>query len=213
MSILTPVRAATILALDAAQDGLSLSETARAIEAPLSSAQRALGDLVKTGAVTVERRRYRPVAAYPWKALAAIAAVEVDPVRQARLRRRATTSGARIPATSRDRIADLPVTDLVKNALAVAVERIVERVHPLQIILFGSQARGEAWPDSDVDLLVVEETVTDRQAATVELLRALAGIGVAKDVIVATPETLAAAAPDSVSAAAVREGRTVYERG
>jgi len=28
----------------------------------------------------------------------------------------------------------------------------------------------------------------DRQAATVELLRALAGLGIAKDVIVATPE-------------------------
>jgi predicted nucleotidyltransferase len=213
MSILTPVRAATILALDSAQDGLSLSQTAHAIEAPLSSTQRALGDLVKTGAVTVERHRYRPVAAYPWKALAAIATVEVDPVRRTRLRQRATTAGARIPATSRDRIAELPATDLVKNVIAVAVDRIVERVHPLQIILFGSQARGEAWPDSDIDLLVIEETVTDRQAATVELLRALAGIGIAKDVIVATPETLAAASPDSVTAAAVREGRTVYERG
>jgi hypothetical protein len=35
------------------------------------------------------------------------------------------------------------------------VKRIVKKFHPQQIILFGSHARGEAGPDSDVDLLVV----------------------------------------------------------
>jgi predicted nucleotidyltransferase len=35
------------------------------------------------------------------------------------------------------------------------VRRIVERFDPEQIILFGSAARGEAGPESDVDLLVV----------------------------------------------------------
>ncbi len=33
--------------------------------------------------------------------------------------------------------------------------RIVKKFHPRQVILFGSHARGEAGPDSDVDLLVV----------------------------------------------------------
>jgi predicted nucleotidyltransferase len=37
------------------------------------------------------------------------------------------------------------------------VERIVKRFSPEQVILFGSQARGDAGPDSDVDLLVVME--------------------------------------------------------
>jgi predicted nucleotidyltransferase len=35
------------------------------------------------------------------------------------------------------------------------VQRIVNKFHPEKIILFGSQARGTAGPDSDVDLLVV----------------------------------------------------------
>ena len=35
------------------------------------------------------------------------------------------------------------------------VKRIVRKFHPEQIILFGSQARGDAGPDSDVDLLIV----------------------------------------------------------
>jgi len=34
-------------------------------------------------------------------------------------------------------------------------ERIVQRFHPVRVILFGSHARGDARPDSDVDLLVM----------------------------------------------------------
>jgi predicted nucleotidyltransferase len=37
------------------------------------------------------------------------------------------------------------------------VEVIIRDVDPETIILFGSRARGEARPDSDVDLLVVEK--------------------------------------------------------
>ncbi len=35
------------------------------------------------------------------------------------------------------------------------VEEIVDRVHPVRVILFGSVARGDETPDSDLDLLVV----------------------------------------------------------
>jgi predicted nucleotidyltransferase len=35
------------------------------------------------------------------------------------------------------------------------VQRIVEAVHPLRIILFGSAVRGEMTADSDLDVLVV----------------------------------------------------------
>jgi predicted nucleotidyltransferase len=35
------------------------------------------------------------------------------------------------------------------------VERIVDVLHPLQIWLFGSRARGEARPDSDWDLMAI----------------------------------------------------------
>ncbi|MCD6211638.1 MAG: nucleotidyltransferase domain-containing protein, partial [Sulfurovum sp.] len=34
------------------------------------------------------------------------------------------------------------------------VDRIVERFQPDKVILFGSHARGEADPDSDIDLLI-----------------------------------------------------------
>ena len=36
------------------------------------------------------------------------------------------------------------------------IRRIVEVAHPEKIILFGSAARGEMGPNSDVDLLVIK---------------------------------------------------------
>jgi len=41
------------------------------------------------------------------------------------------------------------------EAISEMTERIVQCFHPLRVILFGSHARGDARPDSDVDLLVV----------------------------------------------------------
>lgn len=43
----------------------------------------------------------------------------------------------------------------VKAKIELMVERIATRVDPERIVLFGSHARGDARPDSDVDLLVV----------------------------------------------------------
>jgi predicted nucleotidyltransferase len=39
--------------------------------------------------------------------------------------------------------------------LARVIERLAEAFHPERIYVFGSQARGEATPDSDIDLLIV----------------------------------------------------------
>ena len=43
-----------------------------------------------------------------------------------------------------------------------AARRIAAAAPGARVILFGSHARGEAGPDSDVDLLVVEPRVADR---------------------------------------------------
>ena len=43
-----------------------------------------------------------------------------------------------------------------EDLLAQMAQVIVREVKPERIILFGSHARGEARPDSDVDLLVIE---------------------------------------------------------
>ncbi len=67
------------------------------------------------------------------------------------------------------------------------VNRIVSGFHPEKVILFGSYARGEAGPDSDVDLAVIFPDIQGRRLdKAVEIGVALHGMGVPKDVIVLT---------------------------
>jgi uncharacterized protein len=65
-----------------------------------------------------------------------------------------------------------------------AARRIVAAAPGARVILFGSHARGEAGPDSDVDLLVVEPHVADRFGEIVRLQRVLAPLRLPADVVV-----------------------------
>ena len=65
-----------------------------------------------------------------------------------------------------------------------AARRIAGAAPGARVILFGSHARGEAGPDSDVDLLVVEPRVEDRNREVVRLQRVLAPLRLPADVIV-----------------------------
>jgi predicted nucleotidyltransferase len=65
-----------------------------------------------------------------------------------------------------------------------AARRIAEAAPGARAILFGSHARGEAGPDSDVDLLVVEPHVEDHNREIVRLQRVLAPLRLPADVIV-----------------------------
>ena len=49
------------------------------------------------------------------------------------------------------------------RAIDELVTQVVRAVSPLKIILFGSAARGQAGPDSDIDLLVVMPEGTHRR--------------------------------------------------
>jgi predicted nucleotidyltransferase len=64
------------------------------------------------------------------------------------------------------------------------VRRMVESVHPLRIILFGSAARGEMGPHSDLDTLVVVPDDRNCVEDNNTLVRSLRGLGCAKDIIV-----------------------------
>jgi predicted nucleotidyltransferase len=92
--------------------------------------------------------------------------------------------------------------------------RIVKRFHPEQIILFGSHARGDARPDSDVDLLVVMDFEGRALDKGLDILVALHDIRVAKDVIVTRPEDFAwrKDVVGTIEWPAAREGKVLYAR-
>ena len=74
--------------------------------------------------------------------------------------------------------------------LQALIDRIVETVDPLRIILFGSRALGTAGPDSDYDLpVVMPEGVAEREVAG-DLYFHKRGIDAAVDFLVATNATL-----------------------
>jgi predicted nucleotidyltransferase len=92
------------------------------------------------------------------------------------------------------------------------VERIVDSVHPLRIIMFGSAARGDMGPDSDVDLLVVMPEGTHRRHTAMFLHSQFHGIPLSVDVLVATPSDLERYR-DSVGliyGTILREGQYIY---
>lgn len=100
---------------------------------------------------------------------------------------------------------------LSETILQEIVRRVVEVAAPEKIILFGSAARGEMGPDSDVDLLVVKSTAYRRKLAQT-IYKNLLGLTQPVDVVVVTPADLEryASSPALVFESALREGRIVY---
>lgn len=66
------------------------------------------------------------------------------------------------------------------------IRRMVERTSPAKVVLYGSYARGEADQDSDVDLLVLFDELTDRRGIVTDLYDSVSEIDVPKDIIIAT---------------------------
>ena len=102
----------------------------------------------------------------------------------------------------------------VRSQISRMVDRIVERFQPERIMLFGSHARGEGTPDSDVDLLVVMPVSGSKREAQLRLREALRDIPVPKDVIVTTPEDFAwrKEVAGTIERPASRTGKVLYAR-
>jgi len=92
------------------------------------------------------------------------------------------------------------------------IRTVVASVHPLRIILFGSAARGNLGPDSDLDLLVVMPQGTHRRKTAQRLYRQMGGLGVPFDILVATPQDLELHRnnPGLIYQTILREGTEVY---
>lgn len=107
---------------------------------------------------------------------------------------------------------------VTEELLKEMTDIIVNKVNPRSVILFGSHARGEAGPESDLDFLVIEDgpfgPQRSRRAEMVKLWDILGDYRIAKDFLVFTPEEVEKwkTARNHVIAHALREGRVLYER-
>lgn len=63
------------------------------------------------------------------------------------------------------------------------VRRILSVARPAKIILFGSGAEGGMTPDSDIDLLIVQDNPSDSREEYVRIRRALASLEYPFDIL------------------------------
>ena len=93
-------------------------------------------------------------------------------------------------------------------------DRLVEGFHSVRIILFGSQARGQAEARSDIDLLIICPFSGSRRELMLQMDRSLKGLGVARDILVMRPEEFERDKdiPGTIARPASQEGVVLYER-
>ena len=100
------------------------------------------------------------------------------------------------------------------NLLQEIVRRLVLAAQPEKVILFGSHARGDSRPDSDIDLLVVADVPQPRHRRAAVLYGAVSDIPLAMDIVVYRPDEVLSwsEVPQAFVTTAVREGTTLYEK-
>lgn len=104
---------------------------------------------------------------------------------------------------------DIHSLDAVVNE---TVRRIVESVHPIKVILFGSALHGRMGPDSDLDFLIIIPSGGHRRRTAQTIYRHLIGVGFAADIVVVTEDDVEkfGEAPDMVIQPALKEGKVLY---
>ena len=92
------------------------------------------------------------------------------------------------------------------------IDRIVGIVHPIRIIIFGSAARKQVEPESDMDFLVIMPEGTHRRATAQKLYEEIVGAGIPFDILIATPSDIVKHKDNIglIYRSALREGNEVY---
>jgi predicted nucleotidyltransferase len=99
-----------------------------------------------------------------------------------------------------------------QKAIDQVVEQIVEKFKPQKIILFGSYARGNPRPKSDVDMLVVMDTPLKDVRQAIEICQQIE-YRFGLDLIVHTPKYLAERVKmgDWFLSDVLEEGKVLYD--
>ena len=108
--------------------------------------------------------------------------------------------------------------EVTPEVIQEIVDAFVRVADPRRIILFGSHARGDAGPDSDLDFLVIEDepfgSGRSRRRRIGDMYRALRGIAVPVDILLFSAPEVAKwrASINHVVHDAERDGEVLYDR-
>ena len=100
------------------------------------------------------------------------------------------------------------------EAIAEITRRLIAFYDPARVYLFGSEARGDAGPDSDLDFCVVLPDDAPRSLYGPGFRSALWQVGTATDIVrfpLSDFEARAAHVASSLPATVVREGKLLYD--
>jgi uncharacterized protein len=101
-----------------------------------------------------------------------------------------------------------------KDKISEIIAKIASGYKPVQIILFGSYAKGNPNDDSDLDLLIIKETDLPRPERTIMVRKMLFGAKVPIDLIVYTPKEIEESKANKFSFVyeVLNSGKTLYEQ-
>jgi len=103
------------------------------------------------------------------------------------------------------------ISNQLKNEIK---KRLLAKFDLEKIILFGSQARGEANKFSDVDLLIITKNVKNRLKLIDKIDGSLEGLKLARDIIVISDKEyeFEKKVPGTIARYAYLEGKVLFEK-
>lgn len=107
----------------------------------------------------------------------------------------------------------LPIWAVTPDKITAVVERIVEKVQPRKIIIFGSAARGDTNRNSDLDILVVlSGDIPHPRRESIRIRSLLSGILMPIEILVISENRLLELAeqPGLIYREVLRTGKVAY---
>ena len=100
------------------------------------------------------------------------------------------------------------------DRLNTITQKLVERIQPEKIVVFGSYATGQAKPESDVDLLIILESNLRRDQRQEAISQVLRPRDFPVDILAYTPSEVSACTndPHSFLRYILTTGKVLYDR-